>query len=324
MITNRSLRFALCAALLLAPLATRAAQQPGDGSPDDDGASMTAAGAAMRRYEMLLREFGGLQTRVTVEAQTRRDAFAAAIKASRDADNLYYVELLSDDGRTVDPSLWFGGVPYVKPDVEPSPLYEGNEDHLRPYELSVEVFGGSEGSVYLWAPSRAEALREAVFLEGDSDNVQRVVLVAIGKTREWRYGDRTDGAFWFVDEAKPYGGVKGDLDGDVMDAAEEDSSQNQPGDAPDLPWGSGFPPWMDATEDLCPDGEPHEWSPEWRSTLPVSELGHDGAEYRSACRRCRYVHRSRVEGAKRSEWNRESYFICDTPWDDDPEATTDG
>ena len=67
----------------------------------------------MRRYEMLLREFGGLQTRVTVEAQTRRDAFAAAIKASRDADNLYYVELLSDDGRTVDPSPWFGGVPYV-------------------------------------------------------------------------------------------------------------------------------------------------------------------------------------------------------------------
>ena len=37
MITNRSLRFALCAALLLAPLATLAAQQPGGGSPDDDG-----------------------------------------------------------------------------------------------------------------------------------------------------------------------------------------------------------------------------------------------------------------------------------------------
>ena len=37
MITNRSLRFALCAALLLAPLATLAAQQPGGGAPDDDG-----------------------------------------------------------------------------------------------------------------------------------------------------------------------------------------------------------------------------------------------------------------------------------------------
>ena len=294
---------------------------------------MTTVGAALRRYEMLLREFGGAQTRVTVEAQTRRDAFAAAIKASRDADNLYYVELLSDDGRTVDPSLWFGGVPYVKPDVEPSPLYEGNEDHLRPYELSVEVFGGSEGSVYLWAPSRAEALREAVFLEGDSDNVQRVVLVAIGKTRQWRYGNRTDGAFWFVDEAQPYGGVKGDLDGEGMDVAEEDSSQNQPGDAPDLPWGPGFPPWMDATDDLCPDGEPHEWSPEWRSILPASELGHDGAEYRSACRRCRYVHRSRTDGATRGPMqNGKFYYMRSSspwdddpePWDDDPEATTDG
>ena len=322
MITNRSLRFALCAALLLAPLATRAAQQPGDGSPDDDGAFMTAAGAAMRRYEMLLREFGGLQTRVTVEAQTRRDAFAAAIKASRDADNLYYVELLSDNGRTVDPSPWFGGVPYVKPDTEPSPLYEPDEDHLRPYELSVEVFGETQGAEYVLAPSRGEALREAVFLEGASDNVQRVVLVAIGKTRQWRYGDRTDGAFWFVDEAQPYGGVMGDLHGEGMDAVEDDAPPQEP--ELTVPRDVVWPPWMDATEDLCPDGEPHEWSPEWRSTLPASELGHDGVEYRSACRRCRYVHRSRVEGAKRSEWNRESYFICDTPWEDDPETTTDG
>ena len=282
---------------------------------------------------MLLREFGGARTRVTVEAQTRRDAFAAAIKASRDADNLYYVELLSDDGRTVDPSLWFGGVPYVKPDVEPSPLYEPDEDHLRPYELSVEVFDETQGAEYVWAPSRGEALREAVFLEGDSDNVQRVVLVAIGKTRQWRYGNRTDGAFWFVDEAQPYGGVKGDLDGEGMDVAEEDSSQNQPGDAPDLPWGPGFPPWMDATDDLCPDGEPHEWSPEWRSTLPASELGHDGVEYRSACRRCRYVHRSRVEGATRGPLqNGKFYYMRSSspweddpePWEDDPEATTDG
>ena len=275
---------------------------------------------------MLLREFGGARTRVTVEAQTRRDAFAAAIKASRDADNLYYVELLSDDGRTVDPSLRFGGVPYVKPDTEPSPLYEDDEDHLRLYELSVEVFGETQGGEYVWAPSRGEALREAVFLEGASDNVQRVVLVAIGKTRQWRYGNRTDGAFWFVDEAQPYGGVKGDLDGEGMDVAEEDSSQNQPGDGPDLPWGPGFPPWMDATDDLCPDGEPHEWSPEWRSTLPASELGHDGVEYRSACRRCRYILRSRTDGATRDPiQNGKFYYMrCSTPWEDDPEATTDG
>ena len=283
---------------------------------------MTTAGAAIRRYEMLLREFGGAHTRVTVEAQTRRDAFAAAIKASRDADNLYYVELLSDDGRTVDPSLRFGGVPYVKPDVEPSPLYEDDEDHLRPYELSVEVFRETQGAEYVLAPSRGEALREAVFLEGDSDNVQRVVLVAIGKTRQWRYGDRTDGAFWFVDEARRYGGVMGDLHGEGMDAVEDDAPPQEP--ELTVPHDVAWPPWMDATDDLCPDGEPHEWSPEWRSTLPASELGHDGVEYRSACRRCRYVHRSRVEGAKRSEWNRESYFICDTPWEDDPETTTDG
>ena len=316
MITNRSLRFALCAALLLAPLATRAAQQPGDGSPDDDGAFMTTAGAAMRRYEMLLREFGGLQTRVTVEAQTRRDAFAAAIKASRDADNLYYVELLSDNGRKVDPSLRFGGVPYVKPDVEPSPLYEGDEDHVRPYLLVVEVFGDASGGVRLWAPSRAEALRETVFLEGASDNVLRVTLVGIGKTR------LDSGDYWFVDEARRYGGVMGDLHGEGMDAVEDDAPPQEP--ELTVPRDVVWPPWMDATDDLCPDGEPHEWSPEWRSTLPASELGHGGAEYRSACRRCRYVHRSRVEGSKRSEWNRESYFICDTPWEDDPETTTDG
>lgn len=278
---------------------------------------MTTAGAALRRYEMHLREFGGAQTRVTVAAQTRRNAFAAAIKASRDADNLYAVELWSDHGSTVDPSLRFGGVPYAKPDREPAPLYEGDEDQVRVYELSVEVFGGVQGREYVWAPSRAEALREAVFLEGDSDNVQRVVLVAIGKTR------REDGAFWFVDEALPYGGITGDLDGEDMDASEEDNSQRQLSDAPDLPWWPDFPPWMDATEDLCPDGEPHEWSPEWRSTLPASELGHDGAEYRSACRRCRYVYRSRVVGAKHPELNRQSYFMCDTPWEDDPETTTD-
>ena len=276
---------------------------------------MTTAGAAMRRYEMLLREFGALRTHVTVEAQTRRDAFAAAIKASRDANNLHYVELCSDNGRKVDSSIWFGGVPYAKPETEPSPLYDADKDHLRPYELSVEVFGDAQGAEYVWAPSRGEALREAVFLEGDSDNVLRVVLVAIGKTR------RTDGAFWFVDEALPYGGVTGDLGGDVMDDAEEDSSQNQPGDGPDLPWGSGFPPWMDATEDLCPDGEPHEWSPEWRSQAPRSELGHDGAEYRSACRRCRYVLRSRVEGATNFPLENGRFYFqrCDTPWSDDPE-----
>ena len=285
---------------------------------------MTTAGAAMRRYEMLLREFGGAQTRVTVEAQTRRDAFAAAIKASRDADNLYYVELLSDDGRTVDPSLWFGGVPYVKPDVEPSPLYEDDEDHLRPYELSVEVFREAQGAEYVLAPSRGEALREAVFLEGASDNVQRVVLVAIGKTRQWRYGDRTDGAFWFVDEAQPYGGVMGDLHGEGMDAVEDDAPPQEP--ELTVPRDVVWPPWMDATDDLCPDGEPHEWSPEWRSTLPASELGHDGAEYRSACRRCRYILRSRTDGATRGPiQNGKFYYMrCSTPWEDDPEATTDG
>ena len=283
---------------------------------------MTTAGAALRRYEMLLREFGGAHTRVTVEAQTRRDAFAAAIKASRDADNLYYVELLSDDGRTVDPSLRFGGVPYVKPDVEPSPLYEGDEDHLRPYELSVEVFGGAEGGVYLGAPSRAEALREAVFLEGDSDNVLRIFLVAIGKTR------LDSGDYWFVDEARRYGGVMGDLHGEGMDAVEDDAPQELT-----VPRDVVWPPWMDATEDLCPDGEPHEWSPEWRSTLPASELGHDGAEYRSACRRCRYILRSRTDGATRGPLqNGKFYYMrCSTPWEDDPEpweddpeATTDG
>lgn len=42
MITNRSLRFALCAALLLAPLATLAAQQPDGGAPNDDGVFVTA------------------------------------------------------------------------------------------------------------------------------------------------------------------------------------------------------------------------------------------------------------------------------------------
>ena len=292
---------------------------------------MTTAGAAIRRYEMLLREFGGAQTRVTVEAQTRRDAFAAAIKASRDADNLYYVELLSDDGRTVDPSLRFGGVPYVKPDTEPSPLYEGDEDHLRPYDLSVEVFGGVEGGEYVLAPSRGEALRETVFLEGASDNVQRVVLVAIGKTREWRYGDRTDGAFWFVDEAQPYGGVMGDLHGEGMDAVEDDAPPQEP--ELTVPRDVAWPPWMDATDDLCPDGEPHEWSPEWRSILPASELGHDGAEYRSACRRCRYVHRSRTDGATRGPFqNGKFYYMRSSspweddpePWEDDPEATTDG
>ncbi len=285
---------------------------------------MTTAGAALRRYEMLLREFGGAQTRVTVEAQTRRDAFAAAIKASRDADNLHYVELLSDDGRTVDPSLWFGGVPYVKPDVEPSSLYEDDEDHLRPYELSVEVFRETQGAEYVLAPSRGEALREAVFLEGDSDNVQRVVLVAIGKTREWRYGDRTDGAFWFVDEAQPYGGVKGDLDGEGMDAVEDDAPPQEP--ELTVPRDVAWPPWMDATDDLCPDGEPHEWSPEWRSTLPASDLGHDGAEYRSACRRCRYVHRSRTDGATRGPMQNGKFYYMrsSSPWDDDPEATTDG
>ena len=318
MITNRSLRFALCAALLLAPLATRAAQQPGDGSPDDDGAFMTAAGTAMRRYEMLLREFGGLQTRVTVEAQTRRDAFAAAIKASRDADNLYYVELLSDDGRKVDPSPLFGGVPYVKPDVEPSPLYEGDEDHVRPYLLVVEVFGDASGGVRLRAPSRAEALRETVFLEGDSDNVLRVTLVGIGKTR------LDSGDYWFVDEARRYGGVMGDLHGEGMDAVEDDAPPQEP--ELTVPHDVAWPPWMDATDDLCPDGEPHEWSPEWRSTLPASELGHDGAEYRSACRRCRYILRSRTDGATRGPiQNGKFYYMrCSTPWDDDPEATTDG
>ena len=279
---------------------------------------MTTAGAALRRYEMLLREFGGAQTRVTVEAQTRRDAFAAAIKASRDADNLYYVELLSDDGRTVDPSLRFGGVPYVKPDTEPSPLYEDDEDHLRLYELSVEVFGETQGGEYVWAPSRGEALREAVFLEGDSDNVQRVVLVAIGKTR------LDSGDYWFVDEARRYGGVMGDLHGEGMDAVEDDAPPQEP--ELTVPRDVVWPPWMDATEDLCPDGEPHEWSPEWRSTLPASELGHDGVEYRSACRRCRYVHRSRVEGATRGpKQNGKCYYMrSPSPWDDDPEATTDG
>ena len=285
---------------------------------------MTTAGAAIRRYEMLLREFGGAHTRVTVEAQTRRDAFAAAIKASRDADNLYYVELLSDDGRTVDPSLRFGGVPYVKPDTEPSPLYEGDEDHLRPYELSVEVFREAQGAEYVLAPSRGEALREAVFLEGDSDNVQRVVLVAIGKTRQWRYGDRTDGAFWFVDEARRYGGVMGDLHGEGMDAVEDDAPPQEP--ELTVPRDVVWPPWMDATDDLCPDGEPHEWSPEWRSILPASELGHDGAEYRSACRRCRYVHRSRTDGATRGPFQNGKFYYMrsSSPWEDDPEATTDG
>ena len=259
---------------------------------------MTTTGAAMRRYEMLLREFGALQMRVTVEALTRRDAFAAAIKASRNADNLHYVELCSDNGRKVDSSIRFGGVPYAKPETEPSPLYDADGDHLRVYELSVEVFGDAQGAEYVWAPSRGEALREGVFLEGDSDNVLRVVLVAIGKTR------RTNGAFWLVDEALPYGGVAGDLGSDVVDP--------------------GFPPWMDATDDLCPDGEPHEWSPEWRSQAPRSELGHDGAEYRSACRRCRYVLRSRIEGATNFPLENGRFYImnCDTPWSDDPEATT--
>ena len=107
-----------------------------------------------------------------------------------------------------------------------------------------------------------------------------------------------------------------------MDAVEDDAppQETEPTVLRDVVW----PPWMDATEDLCPDGEPHEWSPEWRSTLPASELGHDGAEYRSACRRCRYVYRSRVVGAKHPELNRQSYFMCDTPWEDDPETTTDG
>lgn len=108
----------------------------------------------IRHYEMLLREFGGAQTRMTVAAQTRRDAFAAAIKASRDADNLHYVELLSDNGRKVDPSMACGGVPYVKPDREPAPLYQGNEDRVRPYELSVEVFGDTAAS---WATCKEQA-----------------------------------------------------------------------------------------------------------------------------------------------------------------------
>ena len=181
---------------------------------------MTTASAAIRHYEMLLREFGGAQTRMTVAAQTRRDAFAAAIKASRDADNLHYVELLSDNGCKVDPLLAYGGVPYVKPDREPAPLYEGNEDRVRPYELSVEVFGDAQGTENVWAPSRAEALREAVFLEGESDNVQRVALVAIGKTR------LDSGEYWFVDEARPYGGVMGDLQGAGMDAADDDASSS--------------------------------------------------------------------------------------------------
>ena len=279
---------------------------------------MTTTGAALRRYEMLLREFGGAQTRVTVAAQTRRDAFAAAIKASRDADNLYFVELLIDNGRKVDPSIPFGGVPYAKPDREPAPLYEGDEDHVRLYELSVEVFGHAQGAEYVWAPSRAEALREAVFLEGDSDNVQRVVLVAIGKAR------REDGDYWFVDEARRYGGVMGDLQGEGMDAVEDDAppQETEPTVLRDVDW----PPWMDATEDLCPDGEPHEWSPEWRSTLPASELGHDGAEYRSACRRCRFILRSRTDGATRGrKQNGKFYYMkCSTPWEDDPETTTDG
>ena len=276
---------------------------------------MTTAGAGIRRYEMLLREFGGGHTRVTVEAQTRRDAFAAAIKASRDANNLYAVELGSDQGLPVDPSTPFGGVPYVKPATEPSPLYEGTEDHVRPYDLSVEVFGDAEGAVHLWAPSRAEALREAVFLEGDSDNVLRVVLVAIGKTR------LDSGDYWFVDEARRYGGVTGDLQGEGMDAVEDDAHQDtEPTALGDVDW----PPWLDATEDLCPDGEPHEWSPEWRSTLPASELGHDGVEYRSSCRRCCYILRSRTDGATRGrKQNGKFYYMrCSTPWEDDPETTT--
>ncbi len=42
MITDRSLRFALCAALLLAPLAALA-QQPGGGTPNDDGFFVTGS-----------------------------------------------------------------------------------------------------------------------------------------------------------------------------------------------------------------------------------------------------------------------------------------
>lgn len=266
-----------------------------------------------RPYDMLLRAFCGKQTRVTVQAQTRRDAFAAAIKASRDANNLYGVELLSDNGHRVDPQQRFGGVPYVRPPQEPAPLYDGTEDQVRPYELSVEVFGDAQGAEYVWAPSRGEALREAVFLEGDSDNVQRVVLVAVGKTGV------DDGDFWFLEETLPYGGVTGDLNG-MGTAATESDMPKEP--APEVPAKvPGLPPWMDATDDLCPDGEPHEWSPEWRSTLPRSELGHDGEEYRSACRRCRFILRSRVEGASNHPLQNGKFYFTrsSTPWEDDPE-----
>ena len=46
MITNRSLRFALCALLLLAPLATLAAQETDDMMQDDEGFYISAAYAA--------------------------------------------------------------------------------------------------------------------------------------------------------------------------------------------------------------------------------------------------------------------------------------
>ena len=165
-----------------------------------------------RAYDLLITEFGGARATVRVEAKTRQDAFARAVTDHADPDNVHEIELVSDDGRSIDPMRVCGGVPYAEATCTPVVVQEEDKHRVRPYQITLVVFGpdGGEGYERVWARNRAEAFWKVVFDEWNSNNVRSVTLTAVGRT------NRNQGDFLWVDASTPYGGVTCDLRGEGL------------------------------------------------------------------------------------------------------------
>ena len=156
-----------------------------------------------RRYELRVVSFGGNEENVTVTGMYRREAFAAAVQASADPSNVFSVELLSDDGRKVDPAKETGGVPFARPDPAKIDLYSDSPG-MRGYYVELVMFGEGNGGgdEQAIAPRRSEAIRSVVYGDVDSDRIREVGIYGV-------YLDNYDNIA--LDVTKPYGGVTADL-----------------------------------------------------------------------------------------------------------------
>ena len=198
-----------------------------------------AATAVLRTFEIRVDRFAGAGSEaVTVEAVNRACAWSIAAAQVDDPNNIWRMEMLTDNGRRLRVGLdlpngepdFYGGVPVDEaveqahaPRVFAEPWTPGDvrgiDQDARLYRFGFQMFTGVHADAGAYARNRTEAWSIAAFAEAVGQ-ISALELSFVGATKvgyrpDWA-GHSSDKMMWGgeqqdTDRDLPYGGVSVDL-----------------------------------------------------------------------------------------------------------------